>query len=545
MSTASKKILIFGALGAAGALIGCLLGEPLLRAAKPAGTTQAPATPSLVFSPEMTQRLQREGAKSGDVQLSLMWNNPNDLDLHCIDPSGEQIYFEHKKSASGGDLDVDMNARPPYSAVPVENIYWPPGRAPAGHYTVFVNHYGNHGGDDPTEYHVGIKAAGEVKEITGKISRGEPLRLVHEFDIKGGSILQLAPDPVNMLIVGGWTALLAVALSFALVGGQNRYLRRPLVSLQQAGIVLGGAAAAGMVAGLAGQMIYDWASRAESLAQAGRFAGWLILGGLLGKGMGFFIPNLHGTRAAIAGAVGGVVGALAFAAATAVLGDFAGRIGGALMLGFAIGLMVALVEAAFREAWLEISYGPNEIRTVSLGRQPVSIGGDQKLCTIYARNARPVACRYRLDQGKILCQDGATEQTVSVQPGDSKTIGNLTVTVRVPGKGAVTRAVLAPTPSHGLSLHLSNGRVIQLADNLNLFASDLPGLDPQSGSGPVAQVNRKPNDPTILGLKNLSRQTWNASVARGDKVQVKTGQSVRLASGNKIRFGSVEGEVRR
>ena len=36
---------------------------------------------------ELRARLEREGAQSSDVQISLMWNNYNDLDLHVVCPS--------------------------------------------------------------------------------------------------------------------------------------------------------------------------------------------------------------------------------------------------------------------------------------------------------------------------------------------------------------------------------------------------------------------------------------------------------------------------
>jgi uncharacterized protein YegL len=136
------------------------------------------------FSAEFRSRLQREGAKSGDVQISLLWNNYNDLDLHVICPSGEEIYFAHKKSNCGGELDVDMNISPT-SVEPVENVYWPSGGAPFGNYQVFVNHYRNHarpGCTDPTFFKVAISVAGMSQEFTGRISYGDT-QLVHEFNL--------------------------------------------------------------------------------------------------------------------------------------------------------------------------------------------------------------------------------------------------------------------------------------------------------------------------------------------------------------------------
>ena len=137
------------------------------------------------FSAEFKKRLEREEAKSGDVQFSLMWNNFNDLDLHAICPSGELIYFGHRKSKCGGELDVDMNVSPT-SEEPVENIYWPPNGAPLGHYQVLVNHFKNHGRSgcqDPTSFKVAVSIGGRVQEFTDSISHGEEKKLIYEFDL--------------------------------------------------------------------------------------------------------------------------------------------------------------------------------------------------------------------------------------------------------------------------------------------------------------------------------------------------------------------------
>jgi len=102
----------------------------------------------------MAQRLGEVGAKSGDIEFSLSWNNVNDLDLHCIDPKGVHIWFSNTNSPlSGGKLDHDANAHD-FVNTPVENIYWPVGGAPAGIYEVSVVFYSNHGGQIPTPFTV-------------------------------------------------------------------------------------------------------------------------------------------------------------------------------------------------------------------------------------------------------------------------------------------------------------------------------------------------------------------------------------------------------
>src|SRR5207237_4273195 len=43
---------------------------------------------------------------TGDVQVSVSWDAPSDVDLHVVDPSGEEIFYGNPASASGGQLDV-------------------------------------------------------------------------------------------------------------------------------------------------------------------------------------------------------------------------------------------------------------------------------------------------------------------------------------------------------------------------------------------------------------------------------------------------------
>lgn len=142
------------------------------------------------FAAEFRSRLQREGAKAGDVQISLIWNNFNDLDLHVECPHGETIYFGNRNSDCGGELDVDMNVSPT-SQEPVENVYWPQGGAPEGRYRVFVNHYRNHelrGCSDPTSYRVAVSKGGLVEEFSGRVSSGNERQMVHEFLLDDAAI---------------------------------------------------------------------------------------------------------------------------------------------------------------------------------------------------------------------------------------------------------------------------------------------------------------------------------------------------------------------
>jgi hypothetical protein len=68
--------------------------------------------------------------------------------------------------------------------------------------------------------------------------------------------------------------------------------------------------------------------------------------------------------------------------------------------------------------------------------------------------------------------------------------------------------------------------------------------NPNDGDRPVAEVNRNPDDPTILGLRNLSPQEWYITFADGDSKQIAPGRSVKLEANMVINFGDFAGTIR-
>ncbi len=90
---------------------------------------------------------------AGGVQVTLNWNSNADLDLHVIEPGGEEIYFANHPVASGGDLDRDNQCSDFVLGKP-ENIFWT--TPPNGTYQVNVVYYLDCGGAGPVNFTVRI-----------------------------------------------------------------------------------------------------------------------------------------------------------------------------------------------------------------------------------------------------------------------------------------------------------------------------------------------------------------------------------------------------
>jgi hypothetical protein len=107
---------------------------------------------------------------TSDVQVSVSWDAPSDVDLHVVDPSGTDIYYGNQTSPTGGQLDVDSNAACSIDGKQVENIRWP-GAAPGGVYIVRVD-YWDSCGVGATNYLVTVKNGGATQTFAGNFTGG-------------------------------------------------------------------------------------------------------------------------------------------------------------------------------------------------------------------------------------------------------------------------------------------------------------------------------------------------------------------------------------
>lgn len=106
---------------------------------------------------DIKQNVKNAGGNvDGVLRFSIMWNQDqddnSDLDAHCVEPNGHEIYFstdrKPRMSKLGGQLDIDITH--PKNEMPnspaVENITWADkSRMKPGTYRFFVNQYCNRG----------------------------------------------------------------------------------------------------------------------------------------------------------------------------------------------------------------------------------------------------------------------------------------------------------------------------------------------------------------------------------------------------------------
>lgn len=152
--------------------------EPPVKAGPPARTEpSARVEPAVKAEPtpeerrEFASRLSAAGATTGEITATLLWNSPGDLDLVVRCPSGEQLDYRNP-SACGGSLDVDANtARTSLSDRPVENAFWPAGRAVPGNYQIAVRYAPRKDEQNPREtpFQVRVIRGGQESVFKGAI----------------------------------------------------------------------------------------------------------------------------------------------------------------------------------------------------------------------------------------------------------------------------------------------------------------------------------------------------------------------------------------
>lgn len=140
-------------------------------AACPVPPRRAAIEPAPAIPAEVERRLT--GIERGrNVELTLAWEGPADLDLQVVCPDRSRIRFD-RRAGCGGRLVADQNqgGGSPASR-PVEHVIWDDAPAPAGRYGVEVSIYSRHGEVRPeVPFQVVLSRQGQViEQRAGRIS---------------------------------------------------------------------------------------------------------------------------------------------------------------------------------------------------------------------------------------------------------------------------------------------------------------------------------------------------------------------------------------
>jgi hypothetical protein len=112
-------------------------------------TTSAPAPP-------------QDFGGANDVQIDLTWTGDDDLDIHVIDPNGEELFFGSPTTSTGGVLEGgDDVPGCGDTGSHDERAFWPAGSAPSGGYQVWVEDFGACD-DDGASFSYQITVGGQV-----------------------------------------------------------------------------------------------------------------------------------------------------------------------------------------------------------------------------------------------------------------------------------------------------------------------------------------------------------------------------------------------
>lgn len=450
------KPLLFLVIGAIGALLGWGVGEiyaskapapevtALVEEISPGvfrrNTAGATAAPSLLFDSAVQGRLVAAGASmTGDIMAALSWESKDDLDLHCIDPSGKRIYFQRRKSTTGGELDVDQNVGPLLRDDPVEHIYWPLDGAPEGKYVFMVYFYTRRTSLSEVPFRLEVQIGDKlIKKTSSLTTAGSTIndgKVVFEFNYQKAPALPRKASTGGFLLgvasVGLTLGFLALGTAFAISVTQSRMLGSDSWLPRDFGKIILLSLCSGIFAGFVGQALLT--VMASGLGASGgrlfKVVAWVVVGGTLGFAFSLIIPNLDRGKAILGGLIGGVLAGIVLT----LLPGGTGRFLACVILGGAVGLSVAVVEAMAREGYLRVIWGPGEFTTVNLGSMPVTVGtGVESTVKIPKSSGFPATiATFSMRDGKATMYHNMTGATHPLRDGNKLPLGTVTIEVRL------------------------------------------------------------------------------------------------------------------
>ena len=250
-----------------------------------------------------------------------------------------------------------------------------------------------------------------------------------------------------------WTAMFAGPIAYGLFWANSVYFRRRFAMRAQVRAILCGIFS-GLISGAIAQTVFslDLGSGFLKGVVLRTFC-WGLMGLLLALGLTRAIPNLKTRHGALGGFAGGLVGGFAFLVVAFVatlfiaaavgpnlpdhprmiwLADAAARLLGIGLLGAALGLSIVIVESIFREASVEVQWGPHENTFLNLGDQAVTIGGGPE-DNVFVRGLSAAHARIEFTEGQVIYVESATQTSTPLKAGSRLEIGSLSLVIHAEG----------------------------------------------------------------------------------------------------------------
>ena len=89
----------------------------------------------------------------------------------------------------------------------------------------------------------------------------------------------------------------------------------------------------------------------------------------------------------------------------------------------------------------------------------------------------------------------------------------------------------------------TGGRRLSLTETTHLTVRDIPCLAAPAADGIVAEVREHPDNPSLLVLRNLSKNIWEAVLPDGTVRAIEPAGTVRLLAGTRLVFGTQSGVI--
>ena len=120
---------------------------------------------------ETDRRLEEAEAATGDLEITLTWEDKSDLDIAVECPTGGKISYSNKIVEScRGELDVDINRPANITSRPVEHVVFTDPLP--GAYTITVTLYENRPPPETPAFMLRIKSAAGSETLSGSVSPG-------------------------------------------------------------------------------------------------------------------------------------------------------------------------------------------------------------------------------------------------------------------------------------------------------------------------------------------------------------------------------------